>query len=531
MFFALLEVKYSQPTQKKCLTGKGSQVTIDTIVSLSKSRSVALFLLVIVTLGAVLRLAAITRESAWGDEALTTACYPADSFSTCMDCVFAEDARLRIAPVYYWVQYGWSLLAGGSLTSLRLLSVILSIIATLQIFALGRRIAGSTAGLWSATLFSLSLFQIYYGQEVRFYALMNVFALAALHGLTLYLRQPRHRFLMLCATGNALLIWTHTFSVVFVFAQGFLLLAWWKRPRTLLPWFFAHGLMALGLFGWLALLDYDFAGQSAAYRDMPAGPRELANTFLQFAGGRFSNINPAPWMPLSFSADLLIAGSVAALAGYALFMASKKRDKATLFPTLSRCDAAMLIIAFIGPVLGLYLLNWYWRPCFFSRYVVYAALPLYLLAGIGLSAIPHRGLLQRRVAIFVLILFAWQNLAVPRPFRADYGELARAVAADPAPRRSVIALKPFNFDAAEYALRDQNVPVQLLYGFKEMVSEAQRRSAEGESVWAVFYRWGDTAAFERALEAGGATVSAHETAGMPPLDVLHVFAHVGTPVR
>ncbi len=488
----------------------------------TKAYSTLLLLLAIITLGTALRLAAITHESAWGDEALTTACYPAASFSDCMDCVFAEDSRLRLAPVYYWVQYAWSLIAGGSLTALRLLSVALSIVATLQVFALGRLIAGNAAALWAAALFSLSLFQVYYGQEVRFYALMNVFALAALHGLALYLRQPRLRYLALCAAGNALLIWTHTFSVVFIFAQGFLLLGWWRQPRTILPWFTAHGFMALALFGWLAFLNYDFAGQSAAYRDMPAGPRELANTFLQFAGGRFSNINPAPWMTLGFSADLLIAASMATLAGHALFTALKKYEAATPSPAISRTDAAMLVIAFIGPVLGLYLLNWYWRPCFFSRYVVYAALPLQLLAGIGLSALPRTGLLQRKVVIFMLLLFAWQHLALPRPFRADYGELARAVAADPSPHRAVIALKPFNFDAAEYALRDQDVPVELLYGLKEMVAEAQRHSAAGQSVWAVFYRWDKPEGFEQALKASGATVTRHETAGMPPLDLYQI---------
>ena len=495
---------------------------MDTNASTTSNWSTPFLLLAIIVLGTALRLFAITNESAWGDEALTTAFYPAESFADCMDCVFAEDSRLRLAPVYYWVQYAWSLIAGGSLTALRLLSVTLSIIATLQIFSLGRRLAGTVAGIWAAALFSLSLFQLYYGQEVRFYALMNVFALAALHGLVLYLRQPRLRYLALCAAGNALLIWTHTFSVVFVFAQGFLLLGWWKRPRTSVPWFAAHGLMALALFAWLAFLDYDFAGQSAAYRDMPAGPRELANTFLQFAGGRFSNINPAPWMTLGFSADLLIAASTAALAAYALFKSWSKKTDAAPSPALSRSDAALLLVAFIGPVLGLYLLNWYWRPCFFSRYVVYAALPLQLLAATGLSALPHTHLLQRKVAIFMLLLFAWQHLALPRPFRADYGELARAVAADPSHHRAVIALKPFNCDAAEYALRDQYVPVELLHGFKEMVSVAQRRSAAGESVWAVFYRWDKPEAFEEALKASGATVTRHPTAGMPPLDVYHV---------
>jgi 4-amino-4-deoxy-L-arabinose transferase-like glycosyltransferase len=508
-----------------CHSGKKeAKVPKDPNASPPTSRAALLILMAIIALGTALRLASITYESAWGDEALTTACYPATSFADCMDCVFAEDSRLRLAPVYYWVQYAWSLIAGGSLTALRLLSVALSISATLQIFALARLIAGSTAGLWAAALFSLSLFQVYYGQEVRFYALMNVFALTALHGLILYLRQPRLVFLALCAAGNALLIWTHTFSVVFVFAQGFLLLGWWKQPRTILPWFAAHIIMALALFGWLGLLEYDFAGQSAAYRDMPAGPRELANTFLQFAGGRFSNINPAPWMTLGFSVDLLIAASMAVLAGYALFKAFSKGGEGAR-PGASRSDAALLVIIFIGPVVGLYLLNWYWRPCFFSRYVVYAALPLHILAGIGLSTIP-RGVMQRTASIFVLLLFAWQHLALPRPFRADYIEVARAVATDQAFTRSVIALKPFNFDAVEYALRDQRVPVDLLYGFKEMVGVATTRATAGESVWAVFYRWDDTSAFEVALEKAGATVTRHPTAGMPPLDVFHVVMPV-----
>jgi hypothetical protein len=64
--------------------------------------------------------------------------------------------------------------------------------------------------------------------------------------------------------------------------------------------------------------------------------------------------------------------------------------------------------------------------------------------------------------------------------------------------------------------------VQLLYGFKEMVAVAQRRSAAGESVWAVFYRWDKPEAFEEALKASGATVTRHENEGMPPLDVYHI---------
>jgi uncharacterized membrane protein len=438
-----------------------------------------------------------------------------------MDCVFAEDARLRLAPIYYIVQYAWSLVAGGSLLSLRILSVLLSVLATLQIFALGRSIGGRSVGLWAAAFFSLSLFQVYYGQEVRFYSLMNVFALGALHALLLYLRRPGIGLLLLCAAANAALIWTHTFAVVFVLAQGLVLSGWWTRPRLVLPWFILHGLMALALFGWIAVLDYDFAGQSAAYRDMPAGPWELANTFLQFAGGRFSNMDPAPYMPLGFSADLWIAAAMAALAGLAVLRVLRPGRALSTTATASRSDIALLLIVGMASVLGLYALTWCWRPCFFSRYLIYAALPLYLLAAVGLTHIPQT--MVRRVSAVVLVgLFAWQNLSLPRPFRADYGDVARAVSADPTPVRVVLALKPFNFDAVEYALRDQAVPVQLILGLKEMVGEAKARAKAGESVWAVFYRWDDLAGFIRPLEAAGAQVTHFQSAGMPPLDYVHV---------
>lgn len=480
-----------------------------------------LWLLACVLSGLTLRLLALSRESAWGDEALTVACYPAASFGACLDCVFAEDSRLRLAPVFYWVQYAWSLVAGGDLESLRYLSVVLYVVACVQIHALGRLLGGASAGLWAAAFFSLSLFQVYYGQEVRFYALMNVLALAGLHGLARFVRQPSMRWLALCVAANAALVWTHTFAVVFVLSQGCFMLFQWKNRRALFQWFGCHAAMAAALAAWPALLGYDFAGQSAAYRDIPAGPRELANTVLQLAGGRFSNMDPAPYIAFGASLDVVIAGLVLALVALATFRALWPWHVASTTSGATRRDTALLWIAFAGPILGLFALTWLWRPCFFSRYVVYTALPLFVLAGIGMAGVKRAGI-RHALAAAVLLAFAWQNLALPRPFRADYGGLARAVEADSAPRKTVLALKPFNHDAAVYALRDQNVPVELLHGFKETVGIAKARAAAGDSVWVVFYRWDDLAAFEELLAAAGFAVRQFTTAGMPPLTVFHV---------
>ena len=472
-------------------------------------------------LGIGLRALALSQEAAWGDEALTTVCFPSGGLRAYLDCVFSEDDRLRLAPVYYYVQFGWSQCFGGTLNALRALSIALSVVAGLQLYGLIRSLHSHRAACWALFLFSVSLFEIYYGQEVRFYALMNVFALAALQGAWWYTRGHTRAGLALAVVGNGGLVWTHTFAVVFVLALGVYMLRYLRAPKRLIPWFAVHGAMAVTLFGWLAWLRYDFDGQSAAYGDMGAGWRELANTAIQFAGGRFSNIDPAAYIAGGWSADLILTALMALLVGMLLALSLRSRAGRA-----RSAESWLLLTALILPPLLLFTLGKVWRPCFFTRYVIYSALPLYGLAGMAMASLPS-GLFRRGVAVLLVVLFAWQNLALPRPFRADYGAVARAVATDPAPEKAVLALKPFNYDAVAYALRDSGVTVELLLGLKEIAGITRARAAEGKSVWVVFYRWSDLEAFERQLADAPVTISHFTSAGMPPLTIYHVVPATG----
>ena len=491
----------------------------EVIMDVSK-RTAALYCMGMALLLVMLRLLALGDEAAWGDEALTTVCFPNEGFAGYLRCVFAEDDRLRLAPVYYWVQYAWSVPFGGGLKELRLLSLFLNAVAFVQLFVLVASIANRRAAVWATFFFSVSLFQIYYGQEVRFYALMNVFALLALQGAWCYSHGKQGLGLGLALLGNAGLVWTHTFSVVFVLALGLYMLRYLRTPRLLLPWMGAHGLMAVALLGWLFWLGYDLEGQSAAYGDMPAGWRELVSTYVQFAGGRFSNIDPGDYLPLGLSMDLVITVLMALFSLGALYGALKITSDSEKGEVL--WDVGLLVVALTVPVVLLFLLGKVWRPCFFTRYVIYAALPLYALAGIGLANCTHRRLGQG-AALVLMALFMWQVLALPRPFRADYGGVARLVAADSAVERSVLALKPFNYDAVTYALRDLPVTTELLYGLKETIGIGAQRVAEGNSVWVVFYRWDNLVGFEAGVKAAGLDFRRTETAGMPPLQVYHLY--------
>ena len=468
--------------------------------------------------GLVLRVLALHQESAWGDEALTAACLPAEGFRSYLQCAFERDPTIRLAPLYHGVQYTWSLLFGGELYSLRMLSVTLSAVAMLQLYALARRMASTGVARWAVVLFGLSLFQIYYAQEVRVYALLNVLALGAMHGLWLYGPGGRLRGLWMCIGFNAALLLTHSFTVLLVVAQGLFVLLYTGGRTHVLRWIGAHAALGAAFVAWILLIGYDFGSESLAYGDRGAGFRELGATALQFVGGRFSNHNPGAYLPGGYNLEIGVFLLVALLCGTALIQTLQRSTGGTRD---SRSDALLLLLWLFVPVLLLFVLGRLWRPCFFTRYLVYSAIPVPLLAAIGLAAI--RSVILRRLAAAVLVgMLLWQNLALPRPFRADYGAVSRAVESDGAGEKVVLALKPFNHRAVAYALRGQDVTVELLYGLKEVIGVAQTRAEAGESVWAVFYLWDDLASFEQGMAAAGLTTRSFESAGMPPLHVYHV---------
>lgn len=472
-------------------------------------------LLAVLLLTAGMRLYGITGESAWGDEVLTLRHLPAPSFSAYWEGVFGDDPRLRISPAYYAIQYPWSIVAGGGLTSMRLLSVLLSVACAGMVWHMGRAIGGNRAGFFAGLLFALAPVQVYYGQEVRFYALMCLAALVSFEGLRQVRVAPaRPRGWMLNLLGNVLLVWTHAFTLLVLVAQGlFILMMWPRRPRWWLGWGALQAGVVAAFAIWLGFLNYDFAGSSTAFNDSPPTWRELAMTGVVFAGGRFSNEHPGAYLPFQLSLDMIVVAWLTGLVGWALYRGMRGNGAA-------RGDTIMLLLWFVLPVLLLFVAALAWRPVFFYRYMLYAALPLYLLAARGLVQIARPTLRNAILAVGVACL-AWQSLALARPLRPDYQAMARAVEGDRSQAKRVLALKAFNGLGVEYALRDTGVPVETHHGFREFGEAAYDYATRGETVWAVFHRWSRTDEFARYL-ADSCVVMRVPAGGIPPLTVFRV---------
>lgn len=477
-------------------------------------------LIACISAGVALRLWGMASETAWCDEALSAACLPAESFRGYVQCAFERDPTIRLAPLYHLVQFSWSLVFGGTLYSLRMLSVILSAVAMLQIYVLARAAATPAAARWAVILFGLSLFQTYYAQEVRVYALLNVLALASIHGLWAYVSAGSQRGLWVCVAFNAALLLTHSFTVVLILAQGLYVLLCARDWRHALRWIGAHAALAVAFAAWILLLGYDVAKESGAYGGATAGFRELAAMALQFSGARFSNRNPGDYLPGGFNLELPVLALVVGLVGLPLLwvVVCSGRDPETQH---RRKFYFMLAIWMIVPVALLFAIGQLWRPCFYPRYLIYSAIPLNILTAFGLAGL-HSPLKGRLIAAALVAMLLWQHLALPRPFRADYAAMAAAVMHDTAPEKTVLALKRFNYLAVDYALRDEAVPVELLYGLKETIGIARQRAAEGKSVWVVFYLWAELAPFDAAMADAGLAVRAFQTDGMPGLHFYHV---------
>lgn len=478
----------------------------------------------VIAVGVISRLYGIGYESAWHDEALTLAHLDAPTLPAYLDRVWTQDPVTRLSPVYFVVQYLWSRLAGTSLLSVRLLSVLFGVACIPWVCAIGRRLFGATAGLLAGWAFSVSLVHVYFAQEVRFYAMVCFLALASQWVLVV----SRERARLADAGGhallNGLLLWTHCVAPLLFLAQGaYLLLTCRRRPlRFLIAWLAAHAAVVALFAGWVMWLGYNVDTQSAAYNDYPGSWREFANALLVFTGGRFDNRDPASHLPGGVSFDLFIClGVVLVIAGFAY---------RSLWPDVSedpkkiaqRRDAVLLsLLWLIVPLVALYAVSHLWKPFFYYRYVLYSAPAICVLAGGALMRV-REDRMRIGFAAALCVACAYQNIGMPRPLRPDFRLAAGLIEQYSEPDDLAFPFKPLN----EVPFRlCSNLPADRIRGFSgfsELIRESINEVRNGRSVWVVFTLWSKVDEFERQMRDAGLTVMRFVYPGMTDVTICHV---------
>ena len=133
-------------------------------------------LILIVLLGAVLRLYQLGTESIWWDEAWTI--YAVSQPFASMLSIVARDVH---PPLYFVILYPVVHLFGTSEAVMRLPAAIFGIMTIPLIYVVGTYFFSQREGLISAFLLSISVHHIYYSQEARMYTLVVLLSLLSVY--------------------------------------------------------------------------------------------------------------------------------------------------------------------------------------------------------------------------------------------------------------------------------------------------------------------------------------------------------------
>ena len=172
-----------------------------------------IYLILIVILGAFLRLYHLGSESLWIDEAFSFADSRPATFSWLIQNL------LQPWPVnsafYFYLLHLWSL-GGESEAFLRLFSAGLGIFSVVLTFYLGKKVYNPAVGLGGAFLLAVSPFHILHSQEVRGYSLVVFLSLLALL-FAVRAREDKSRAnLILVFLISVLLFYTHILTILFI---------------------------------------------------------------------------------------------------------------------------------------------------------------------------------------------------------------------------------------------------------------------------------------------------------------------------
>ncbi len=242
------------------------------------------WMLFILLLAFVLRIAYLDAQSLWWDEALSVVVGS-------MDLPSLVENRLSIrnhAPLYFMLLHFWlGLGLGHSEFVVRTLSVIFGVLAVAAMFPLSNLIGSKRMGVIGAFALAISPFNIWYSQEVRMYSLAVFLVVMSHYFLLRLLHEDKMRNWLGYGASTLAAMYTHYVALFIILAQMTYLTLMRRRYRALPGrWLLCMVILGLLYTPWLIpiFLRGGLAGAPISW--IPAArPEDLFWTIYDFGLG------------------------------------------------------------------------------------------------------------------------------------------------------------------------------------------------------------------------------------------------------
>ena len=325
-------------------------------------------------------------------------------------------------PLYYTLLHVWILL-GDSETTLRLLSVLISVLTVPLVYGLGRTIGGANRGhligLLASTLFAVSSLQIRFAQEARSYAFLAAAVTVVLLGAAWIMRNPDRAAVPILARspdggrlawaavafGGATTLWLHNIGVLYMSSILGVLLTWcmilYKTHKHLLyNAIIVLSIIALIWLPWIPHILFQMRLVTSGFWIATPDYKIVFGTAVTLFG--FESI------PSIIHAPILIGI-------YGLYAMGRRYG----WPVASLFMSALLMPLLLALAVSLMA-----APIFLPRTLTASSVPYYVLLSIGFIDM-RLPFLKKTIAVFMPVLLIFNTVDY---FRDDSKEPWREIA-------------------------------------------------------------------------------------------------------
>ncbi|MEX0672724.1 MAG: glycosyltransferase family 39 protein [Candidatus Paceibacterota bacterium] len=339
-------------------------------------------------------------------------------------------------PAYHLTLHVWQSVLEPTVVNGRILSLLFFLLTIPALYKLGEIAYNRATGLFATTLFTISPFMNWFGNEVRMYTL---FALLTTLSHYFYLRLWRKQpvWVWACYTLIAIIgIYTHYFFsfVLLVQAVYFFFNQKQFHSGAFLSFLASALVVVLAFSPWLL---YVFMGVDGGVGSQPflvtPTPVNLFNVFSHF----FFGFQPDPINSMIVSLWPLIA-----LAGFFALRNQRSTSPVTSY----------LLVGFILPVAIVFLVSILITPIFLSRYMVLAVMPIFLfVAWIVINyARPLSTTVQIALVFLMISTLTIQAYHPETPVRENYREAVADINKEVTARDMVVLSASFSVYPFDY---------------------------------------------------------------------------------